>query len=254
MNKYRSIFISDIHLGSRGCKASLLCDFLKNNHSEQLYLVGDIIDGWRLKDRWYWPQEHSNVVRRILTAAKRGTKVYYIIGNHDEVLRHWSHWVLSLGNLQITNREDYWGIDGKKYLVVHGDMFDSLMRLSSGRLAMHWGDKLYDLLIWLNDKWAYIREKLGLSYWSMSQWIKKNTKQALSYIFNYETLITSYCKSKGYDGIICGHIHMAEIKTIDDIVYMNDGDWVESCSALVEHWDGRWEIIYWNVSSWGNSR
>lgn len=247
--KYRSIFISDIHLGSRGCKAELLCNFLKYNTADNLYLVGDIIDGWRLKKRWHWPQEHSNVIRKILTAAKRGTQVKYIIGNHDEVFRRWLHFIPSVGNLHILNRDDYTGVDGKRYLVIHGDMFDTLMHVSSGKLIMHIGDKLYDFIIQLNDIWAKIRYKLGLPYWSMSKWIKHHTKQAVSYVLSFEKLLADYCKNKGYDGIICGHIHTADIRDIDGIIYMNDGDWVESCTALVEHHDGRWEIIHWTDTS-----
>lgn len=255
MNKmYRSIFISDIHLGSRGCKADLLCDFLKHNNAENLYLVGDIIDGWRLKKRWYWPQSHSNVVRKVLTAANRGTQVHYIAGNHDEVLRPWIKMIPQLGNLTISNRQDYQDLQGRKFLVIHGDMFDSLMTLNSGRFLMNIGDKLYDLLIKINDVWSAVRSKLGLPYWSVSKWIKHNTKQAVGYVLNFEKLLSNYCKSKGYDGVICGHIHTAEIKDIDGIVYMNDGDWVESCSALVETWSGEWKLIFWKGSDKFNAK
>lgn len=244
--KYRTICISDIHLGSRGCKAELLCNFLKHNTAETIFLVGDIIDGWRLRKRWYWPQEHSNVVRKILTAAKRGAQVKYIAGNHDELLRSWLHFIPAVGNVQVVNRYDYTGLDGRRYLIVHGDMFDTLMHISSGKILMHIGDWLYDIIIRLNDVWSRMRARLGLRYWSMSKWIKQNTKQAVSYVLNFEKLLADYCKTKGYDGIICGHIHTAEIRDIDGIIYMNDGDWVESCTALVEHWDGSWEILHWN--------
>jgi UDP-2,3-diacylglucosamine pyrophosphatase LpxH len=244
--KYRSIFISDIHLGSRGCKADLLCSFLKNNTSDNLYLVGDIVDGWRLQRHWYWPQEHSNVLRRFLTAAKRGTQIKYIAGNHDEAMRPWLKHIPAIGNVEFSNREDYTGINGRKYLVVHGDMFDGLMAATSGKFIMHIGDRLYDVLVRLNDWYAWFRSKLGLDYWSMSAWIKKNTKQAVGYVLNFEGLLADYCKAKGYDGIICGHIHTPCMKDINGITYMNDGDWVESCTALVEHHDGTWEMIYWN--------
>lgn len=244
--KYRTICISDIHLGSQGCKADLLCNFLKHNTAETIFLVGDIVDGWRLQKRWYWPQEHSNVIRKILTAAKRGAQVKYIAGNHDEVLRTWLHFIPAVGNVEVVNRYDYTGLDGRRYLVVHGDMFDTLMHVSSGRILMHIGDWLYDFIIRLNDIWSVVRAKLGMRYWSMSKWIKQNTKQAVSYVLNFEKLLADYCKTKGYDGIICGHIHTAEIRDIDGITYMNDGDWVESCTALVEHWNGQWEIIHWN--------
>jgi UDP-2,3-diacylglucosamine pyrophosphatase LpxH len=244
--KYRTISISDIHLGSRGCKADLLCNFLKHNTAQTILLVGDIIDGWRLQKKWYWPQEHSNVIRKILTAAKRGATIKYIVGNHDEVLRKWLNFIPAVGNVEVVNRCNYVGLDGRRYLVVHGDMFDTLMHISSGRVLMHLGDWLYDIIIRLNDVWSAIRARLGLKYWSMSKWIKKNTKQAVGYVLNFETLLADYCKTKGYDGIICGHIHTAEIRDIDGVIYMNDGDWVESCTALVEHWDGRWEIVHWN--------
>ena len=243
--KYRTIFISDIHLGSRGCKADSLCHFLKHNTCETLYLVGDIVDGWRLQRSWYWPQAHSNVLRRLLTAAKRDTKIHYIAGNHDEAIRPWLKHIPAIGNVEFSNRQDHWGLDGRRYLVVHGDMFDGLMAATSGKFIMHIGDWLYDLLIKLNDLHAWIRQKLGFSYWSMSAWIKKNTKQAVGYVMDFEGLLVNYCKSKGYDGIICGHIHTPAIKNIDGITYMNDGDWVESCTALVEHWDGSWEILHW---------
>jgi len=243
---YRSIFISDIHLGSRGCKAELLLDFLKRNSSDNLYLVGDIVDGWRLKQNWYWPQSHSDVIRRVLKLAKKGTRVFYIAGNHDEAIRKWLHYIPNLGRLTFSNREDYIGLDGRRYLIIHGDLFDGLMQVSSGRLLMHVGDWLYDLIVRLNDYWAMIRSRMGLPYWSISKWIKQNTKQAVGYILNFEKLLADYCKTKGYDGIICGHIHTAEIRDIDGVVYMNDGDWVESCTALVENWDGTWEIIEWS--------
>jgi UDP-2,3-diacylglucosamine pyrophosphatase LpxH len=242
---YRTIAISDVHLGSRGCKAGLLCDFLKHNTSDTLYLVGDIIDGWRLRKNWYWPQTHSDVIRRVLTAAKRGTKVKYIVGNHDEVLRTWLNFIPALGNLTVSNREEHVGVDGRRYLVVHGDMFDSLMHATSGRWLMHIGDYLYDFIIALNNWWSLIRLRLGLPYWSMSKWIKQHTKQAVSYVLNFEQLLANYCHSKGYHGIICGHIHTAEIKMINTTWYGNSGDWVESCTALVEHHDGRWEIVTW---------
>lgn len=246
--QYRAIFISDVHLGSRGCKADLLCDFLKHNTSDQLFLVGDIIDGWRLQRKWYWPQSHSNVIRKILTAANRGTQVIYVLGNHDEALRKWIKLIPTLGNLSIVNRYDYRDVFGKQFLVIHGDLFDGLMQLSSGKWLMHMGDKLYDVLIKINDLWTAARSWMGLPYWSMSKWIKKNTKQALNYVLNFETLLSQYCKSKGYDGVICGHIHTAEIREIDGILYMNDGDWVESCTALVETHDGDWQLIHWTGS------
>lgn len=243
MAHYKSIFISDIHLGTRGCQAEALCAFLKTNTCDNLFLVGDIIDGWRLKKKWYFPQSHANVIRRILTAAKRGTKVYYILGNHDEALRKYLNFDIDIGRIQVKNRYTYTGVNGKRYLVIHGDFFDQIML--DKKWLMHIGDTMYDFLIWANTKFNIVRGWLGMPYWSLSKWLKHNTKQALNFIYKFEDHVADYCHDKGYDGIICGHIHTAAIKEVNGIEYMNDGDWVESCTALVEHEDGRWEIIYW---------
>ena len=243
VKKYKSIFISDIHLGTRGCQADALCSFLKENTCENLFLVGDIIDGWRLKKKWYFPQSHANVIRRIFTAAKRGTKVIYIAGNHDEMLRPMIPMGLSFGNIDVCNRYDYTGVNGKKYFVVHGDMFDKIM--IDNKWLMHVGDFLYDILISINNKFNTVRSLFGMRYWSLSKWIKHNTKEAINFIYKFEGFVSEYCERKGYDGIICGHIHTASIKNLNGIEYMNDGDWVESCTALVEHHTGEWEIIYY---------
>lgn len=243
--KYRSIFISDIHLGTRGCKADLLCDFLKHNTSENLFLVGDIVDGWRLKKNWYWPQSHSNVVRRILTSAKRGTNVVYVLGNHDEVLRKFLAFDISFGAIKICNKHDYISVHGKKYLVVHGDMFDSLM-MPDKKWIMHLGDAMYNTLIWFNTHFNTVRSWFGMEYWSLSKFLKSKTKGAVNFIHSFEEHVALYCYKKGYDGAICGHIHTAVIKDINGIEYLNDGDWVESCSALVETHTGEFELIFWN--------
>jgi UDP-2,3-diacylglucosamine pyrophosphatase LpxH len=240
--KYKSIFISDIHLGTRGCKAEALCDFLKHNSSENLFLVGDVIDGWRLERKFYWPQSHSNVIRKILTAAKRGTNVVYIIGNHDEALRKVLPFGITFGDIKLENAYRYNALDGKTYLIVHGDMFDTAIR-NKLKWIYHLGDFLYDQLLKLNVVVNFFRKMFGLKYWSLSKFLKGVTKEAVSYMSDFEELISEYCKKRNADGIICGHIHKAAIKEINGVVYMNDGDWVESCTALVEHHDGRWEII-----------
>lgn len=240
---YKSIFISDFHLGTKGCQAGAICDFLKHNTAENLYLVGDIIDGWRLNKTWYFPQSHVNVIRRILTAAKRGTNVYYLPGNHDEVVRKFLSFDISVGNIKIVDRIDHVGVNGKRYLVIHGDFFDDLML--DYKWVMHLGDTIYNFMIWFNTHFNTVRRWLGLPYWSLSNWLKQNTKYALNFIHKFEYKVASYCKDRGYDGVICGHIHTAEIKIINGVEYMNDGDWLESGSALVEHLDGRFEII-WN--------
>ena len=241
---YRSIFISDIHLGSKGCQAEILNSFLKSNSTEKLYLIGDIVDGWKIQqNKWAWRQAHSNVVRSILGYAKKGTQVYYIVGNHDEFLRPMIPYGISFGRIQILNQYSHRGLDGKLYLVVHGDLFDGITRLAPWISFL--GDKAYDILIEFNTTFNRLRHRFGFGYWSLSQFLKQRVKRAVDFILHFERNLINYCRKRGFDGVICGHIHKAEIKTIDGIVYMNDGDWVESCSALVEHHDGRWEIIYW---------
>lgn len=241
---YRTIFISDVHLGTRDCKAEELNNFLKHNSCETLYLVGDIIDGWRIQqNKWRWQQSHTNVIRRILGASKRGTKVVYVVGNHDEFLRPILPYGFSFGNIEMVNQIKHDGIDGKKYLVVHGDMFDGISKVAPWLNFL--GDKAYDFILAVNTRYNWIRHRLGFGYWSVSKYLKLQIKRAVSYIFQFESNVTDYCRRKGFDGIICGHIHTAEIKNIDGIMYMNDGDWVESCTALVEHHDGKWEIVQW---------
>ena len=244
--KYRSIFISDVHLGTRSCKAELLNNFLKHNKCDNLYLIGDIIDGWKIQqNKWRWQQSHTNVIRRILGHAKRGTKVVYLTGNHDEFFRPLIPYGLHFGNVKLLNHTCHVGVDGKKYLVVHGDMFDGITRLAPWLTIL--GDKAYDFVLNLNTHFNAIRRRLGFNYWSLSRYLKQRVKKAVDFIFQFEKNITNYCRKKGYQGVICGHIHSPQIKQIDDIIYMNDGDWVESCSALVEHETGEWEIVYWTT-------
>lgn len=244
-NQFKSIFISDIHLGTRGCQAHLLNSFLKKYTADNLYLVGDIIDGWRLKKRFYWPQSHSDVIRRFLTLSKNGTNVIYIVGNHDEFLRKWLNFELHLGRVQIANQHDYISVNGERFLVVHGDMFDSLMKQDT-KWIMHLGDIAYNVLIWVNTKFNKVRDMMGMDYWSLSKYLKSRTKQALSFIDGFEDKLASYARKRGYNGVICGHIHSANIKNIGDVQYINTGDWVESCTAVVETWDGEFKLIDWS--------
>lgn len=237
---YKTVFISDLHLGSKHCNSDRLLNFLSNLKTERLYLVGDIIDGWRLKKKWYWPNKHNKIIKKLEKLSKK-TEIIYIIGNHDEFLRTLSN--ISFGNVRVINRADHIGIDGKKYLVVHGDMFDHLMRTRSGRFVMNFGDIAYDGLIYFNRAVNSIRNSLNLQPWSLAMFLKHKAKTAANYIGNFEVEMSEYCKKKGYDGIICGHIHHAIIRQINGIMYMNDGDWCESCTALVEHHDGTFEII-----------
>jgi UDP-2,3-diacylglucosamine pyrophosphatase LpxH len=241
---YKSIFVSDVHLGTRDCQAEKLNNFLKHNTCETLYLVGDIIDAWKIQqNKWRWKQSHTNVVRRILGHANRGTRVVYVAGNHDEFLRPMIPYGFSFGLVEIHNQIEHIGVDGKKYLITHGDLFDGITRLAPWLAFL--GDKLYDLVLDWNSRFNWIRRKLGFGYWSLSKYLKHRVKKASDFMFQFEKNISAYCKKRGYDGVICGHIHHAEIKEIDGVIYMNDGDWVESCTALVEHHDGRWEIITW---------
>lgn len=243
--KYKTIFISDTHLGTKDAKADLLSNFLKNNECETLYLVGDIIDGWKIQqNRWKWKQSHTNVIRRILGYTKRGIKVIYVTGNHDEFIRPFVNSFSFDKNIELCNQAEYVDSNNKKYLVTHGDMFDGITRMA--KWISFLGDRAYDMVLWINNRFNWWRHKLGFGYWSLSKFLKHKVKKALDFVFKYEKTITGFAKRKGYDGVICGHIHTPEIKEIDGIVYMNDGDWVESCSALVETLDGKWKIIYWN--------
>ena len=241
---YRTIFISDTHLGSRGCRADQLDNFLKYNTATKLYLIGDIVDGWKIQqNKWAWRQAHSNVVRRILSHAKRGPEVIYIAGNHDEFLRPMIPYQVTFGRIKIANQATHIGQDGLRYLVIHGDLFDGITRLAPWVSFL--GDRAYDVLISLNSTFNRIRNRLGFGYWSLSQYLKQRVKRAVDFMFRFENNLSDYCRRRGFDGVICGHIHRAEIKVINGIRYMNDGDWVESCTALVEHHDGRWEIVTW---------
>lgn len=246
--KYRTICISDVHLGSKDCKAEHLVDFLKNNTCDNLYLIGDIIDGWKIQqNKLKWKQSHTNVIRSILGHSKRGTKVIYIAGNHDEFLRPILNYKLSFGMIELSNHYEHIGLDGKHYLLVHGDLFDGITRIAPWLSFL--GDRAYDVVLSLNSKFNWIRRKFGFGYWSLSKFLKSRVKRAVDFMFQFEKNLAIYCKKRGYDGVICGHIHKAEIKSIDGIVYMNDGDWVESLTALVEDWNGKWFIINWDIKN-----
>lgn len=241
---YRTIAISDVHLGTKDCKAEALNNFLKHNTCETLYLVGDIIDGWKVaQNRWRWKQSHTNVIRRVLGHAKRGTRVVYVAGNHDEFLRPLIPYGIGFGMVEVVNQAEHIGIDGRHYLVTHGDLFDGITRITPWLSFL--GDRLYDFVLNLNSKFNWIRHRLGFGYWSLSRYLKYRVKKAVDFVFQFEVNLATYCRKKGYDGVICGHIHHAEIKEINGVTYMNDGDWVESLTALVEHHTGAWEIVTW---------
>jgi len=241
--KYKSIFVSDIHLGTKFSQAEKFLHFMKENESENLYLVGDIIDGWAIKRKFRWAQSHSDVIQKILKKARKGTKVYYITGNHDEFLR--SFLPIFLGdNLTILNEVDYASIKGKRYYITHGDVFDSVTMTQ--KWLVHVGDIGYNMIMHLNPIFNFVRRKFGINkYWSLSKYVKNSVKSSINFITDFEEILVQHAKHKGYEGIICGHIHKAEIRDIDGITYLNSGDWVESCTALVETMDGEWEILDW---------
>lgn len=238
---YRTIWISDVHLGTKGCNAELLIDFLDNTDSETMYLVGDIIDGWRLKRKFYWPATHNDIVRRILKRARRGTRIVYVPGNHDEMFRQFTG--LNFGGVEIRRAAFHTTADGRRLMVLHGDEFDTIM------LAHRWlafvGDAAYHLLMGLN-RWVNLaRRRFGMPYWSLSKVAKHKVKNAVEFISRFEELVAKAAGERGVDGVVCGHIHTAEMREFGRIAYYNDGDWVEGCTALVEHFDGRMEILHW---------
>ncbi|NML06506.1 UDP-2,3-diacylglucosamine diphosphatase [Sphingomonas sp. G-3-2-10] len=238
---YRTIWISDVHLGTRGCNAELLIDFLDHVDSDTMYLVGDIIDGWRLKKKLYWPETHNDIVWRVLKRAHRGTRIVYVPGNHDEMFRQFSG--LHFGGVEIARTAIHETADGKRLLVLHGDEFDAIML--SHRWLAYLGDAAYEATMaasrWVN----HVRRWMGLPYWSLSKYAKSKVKNAVSFISKFEEIVAREAGTRGVDGVVAGHIHAADMRSIQGVEYYNDGDWVEGCTALVEHFDGRMEILHW---------
>ena len=239
--KFRTIWISDVHLGTPGCQAELLLDFLKHTESRTLYLVGDIIDGWRMKRAWYWHQSHNDVIQKILRKARKGTRVIYVPGNHDENFRDFNRH--RFGHVAILNETIHVTADGRRLLIIHGDAFDGVIKYAKW-LAVA-GDRAYSLALTLNHWFNRTRRTLGFPYWSLSAYLKHKVKNAVEYISRFENAVVAAARGRNVDGVVCGHIHTAEMRTVDGILYCNDGDWVESCTALVEHEDGRLEILEW---------
>ena len=238
---WRSLFISDVHLGTRGCQAELFLDFLKHNDALTIYLVGDMVDGWRLKSGWYWPQSHNDVVQKLLRRARKGTRMIYIPGNHDEFMRDYlgQHF----GGVEVINQIVHTAADGKKLLVIHGDQFDVVVM--HARWLAFFGDWAYELALWSNTWFNRLRRLLGLPYWSFSAWAKLKVKNAVNFIGSFETTLAAEAERQGADGVICGHIHHAAIRQIGKVTYLNTGDFVESCTAIAEHDDGTFEILTW---------
>jgi len=240
---FRSVFISDTHLGTRGCRGDFLAGFLRQTSCQHLYLVGDIIDGWRLRKSWYWDESHDEVLRQIVRMARSGASVTYIPGNHDEMFRNWLPIGLEICGIGLKRDAEHTTADGKRLLVMHGDEFDSVVRYAKFLALL--GDWAYTVALVMNRWFNVGRRWLGYPYWSLSAWLKRQVKEAVKAIDRFETALASEARRRGFDGVVCGHIHHAEMREIEGILYLNTGDWVESCTALVEHHDGRLELIDW---------
>ena len=241
----RAVFLSDIHLGTRGCQAELLLDFLRHHEADIIYLVGDIVDGWRLKRGWYWPQSHNDVVQKILRKGRKGAEIVYIPGNHDEFLREYVDG--NFGSITVVDRHMHEGADGRRYLLLHGDQFDVVVR--HARFLALLGDWAYDFALWINTYFNHARRRLGFPYWSLSAWAKLKVKNAVNFIGSFEKIVSDEARESGADGVICGHIHHAVIHNDYGVTYMNTGDWVESCTAILENHDGSFEIVRWTETA-----
>jgi UDP-2,3-diacylglucosamine pyrophosphatase LpxH len=237
--RFRTVFISDLHLGAAGARADDVAAFLKSIDCDTLYLVGDILDMWRLRKRWLWPEANNRVVRRLLKLGKRGTRIVYIPGNHDDPARRYAG--LNFGGVEVALHSVHTTADGRSLLVTHGDQFDLVVR--NARLLSALGAWAYDWLVRLNRHYNRLRSALGLDYWSLSQYIKLKVKSACTHISRFEDALIEEARRSGHAGVVCGHIHKAEVREVGGVAYYNCGDWVESCTALVEHADGRLEVI-----------
>lgn len=247
MNKptrFRTLFLSDIHLGTPDCQAAMLLDFLREHDAEKIYLVGDIVDCWRMKRKgFYWPQLHNDVVQKLLRKARNGAEMIYVPGNHDELLRQYQG--LHFGGIEVKDRDVHVSADGRRLLVIHGDQFD--MVVMNARWLAHLGDWAYSAAMWSNKWLNRVRRLVGMDYWSISKWAKLKVKQAVSYIGDFETVLAEEAGREGASGVVCGHIHHAANEMRAGILYLNTGDWVESCTAIVEHHDGRFELVDWSM-------
>jgi UDP-2,3-diacylglucosamine pyrophosphatase LpxH len=240
--RVRSVWISDLHLGTPGCRAAALLDFLRHYDCDQLFLVGDIIDGWQLRRTWYWPQAHNDVIQKLLRKARKGTRVVFIPGNHDEFARRYVEH--HFGGIEVAQDWIHVTADGRRLWITHGDLFDGVIQRAAW--LAHVGDSLYEFTLVLNRHFNTLRARLGLPYWSLSKYLKLKVKQAVSYVGDFECAVAREARRRGADGVVCGHIHHAEMRMIDGVLYCNDGDWVESLTALVEHANGRLEIVDWS--------
>ena len=251
---YRAVFISDTHLGTKGCRSDFLADFLGCMSCDKLFLVGDIVDGWKLRKSWYWDKMHDKVIRLILRHVRNGTQITYVPGNHDEMFRPWLPAVaeglgglgslgLEVAGITVQREAEHTTAAGKRLLVIHGDEFDGVMRYAKFLAVL--GSGAYTTALVVNRYFNICLRWLGYPYWSLSQWLKQQVKGAVKAIDRFEWALADEARRRGFDGVVCGHIHHAEMRVVDGVLYCNDGDWVESCTALVEHEDGRLELIDW---------
>ena len=239
--RVRTLFLSDLHLGTRGCQAELLLDFLRRYDADEIYLVGDIIDGWRLKSGWYWPQSHNDVVQKLLRKVRKGARLVYIPGNHDEFMRDYiGH---NFGGVEIVDQAIHVTTLGERFLVIHGDQFDMVVR--HARWLALLGDGAYSAALAVNTVVNLVRRRLGLTYWSLSAWAKLKVKNAVNFIGDFESFLSAEARKQGAHGVVCGHIHHAVDRDLNGVRYVNTGDWVESCTAVVEHYDGILELVRW---------
>ena len=247
VQRVRSIFLSDIHLGTRACQAGRLLDFLKAYDSERLFLVGDVIDFWAMRSRGiYWSEEQNTVVQKVLKRARHDVRVIFVPGNHDEAARE--HYGASFGNIRVERDWLHVAADGKRYLLVHGDEFDTVTRYHKWLAVL--GDGAYAVLVHLNMWLSWVRRQLHLpGYWSLAGFAKRQVKTALTFIFEFEEAVARHARSRGADGVICGHIHAAAQREVDGIAYLNCGDWVDSCTAIVEHLNGKMELVHWQATA-----
>ena len=243
--RVRTLFISDVHLGTKGAQVEALLEFLKYYDAETIYLVGDIVDGWRLKQVWHWPQTHNDVAQKLLRKARKGARIIYVPGNHDEFLHHF--YGTHFGGIEVRETAIHVAADGKRYLVIHGDAFD--MVIHHAKWLAYVGDWAYALAMGISSLVNWVRRRLGFTYWSLSSWAKQRVKHAVNFIGKFEDTLIAEAGRHGVDGIVCGHIHCPALRQIRNVTYVNSGDWVESCTAAVEHFDGRFEIIDWAAQS-----
>lgn len=241
MTKYRSLFLSDVHLGTHGSQAELLLDFLREHEADTIYLVGDIVDFWRIRRGVVWPQTHNDVLQKILRKVRKGSRVIFIPGNHDDGLRQYAG--QKFGGIEIELQTIHETPDGKRYIVMHGDEFDLVVRYA--KWLAYLGDRSYQMAMWTNRPINFVRRRFGLDYWSLSSYLKLRVKSAVNFIGEFEEKLSNEAKSRDADGVICGHIHHAASRQINDIHYLNSGDWVESCTAIGETYEGQFEVIRW---------